>query len=307
MSDFHLCNQLINHMLNAADPISKSDLAKFLGVSAKVVKRLKDSINEEGLIITEYDGVGGGYFIENKSLFHREALSERDQQLLLNIKSIIEKDQSIINRKEYLIALEKVAKNKRSSEDVISSIVNGFPLAMPIEQLNRYYNQLLFAIENTRKISIEYHKPNSSKSDFYVVHPFELLKNNNAWYFNAIKDDDITQTRQFKLNRIVNITVLDQKYLKTKDYSSKGMTLKPVKVKLKISNSSFIDEVIIGKNPKIEYLNSKTILLETDLEGEYFTRGFILSLGSNCEVLEPDYLRVKIMEELQKTIDIYSR
>ena len=46
MSDYYLCNQLISHLLNAVDPISKADLANFLGVSAKVVKRLKESINE---------------------------------------------------------------------------------------------------------------------------------------------------------------------------------------------------------------------------------------------------------------------
>lgn len=307
MSDYSLCNQLINHLMNASDPVSKGDLANFLGVSAKVVKRLKESINEEGMVITEYDGVGGGYFIENKSLFHRVPLTEKDQQSLLNIKSIIEKDQSIINQKEYLKTLEKVAKNRKSTEDVISSVVNGFPLAMPKEQLTRYYDQLLFAIENTRKISIEYHKPNSNKNEFYTVHPFELLKNNNAWYFNSKKDDDITKTRQFKLNRIVSLTVLDQKYLKTKEYTSKGTSLKSIKVKLLIKNSSFVDEVIIGKNPKIEYIDSNTIILETELEGEYITRGFVLSLGSNCIVLEPQDLKKWVKEEIEKTIDLYNQ
>lgn len=306
MSDYHLCNQLINHLLNAADPISKGDLANFLGVSAKVVKRLKDSINEGGMIITEYDGVGGGYFIENKSLFHREPLTEKDQQSLLNIKSILEKDQSIINQKEYIKTLEKVVKNKKSTEDVISSVVNGFPLAMPKEQLIKYYDQLLFAIENTRKISIEYHKPNSSKNELYIVHPFELLKNNNAWYFNSKKDDDVTQTRKFKINRIVNLKVLDQKYLKTQDYTSKGASLTSIKVKLKIKNSSFIDEVIIGKNPKVEYLDSNTIILDTEIEGEYIVKGFILSLGANCEVLEPINLRREIKDEIQKSLSLYT-
>ena len=305
MSDYNLCNQLINHLLNASDPISKADLANFLGVSAKVVKRLKDAINEEGMIITEFNGVGGGYFIENKSLFHREPLSLKDQQSLLNIKSIIEKDQSIINQNEYIKTLEKIAKNKESSEDIISSVVNGFPLAMPKEQLTEYYERLSFAIENTRKVSIEYHKPNSSKNEFYVVHPFDLLKKNNAWYFNSKKDEDVSQGRQFKLNRIVRLEVLDEKYFKTKDYTSKGVTLKTIKVRLKIKDSSFVDEVIIGRNPKIEYLDPNTLILETELEGEYITKGFILSLGSNCEVLEPENLRNEIAEELQKALDVY--
>lgn len=306
MSDYYLCNQLINHLLNASDPISKRDLATFLGVSAKVVKRLKESINEDGMIITEYNGVGGGYFIENKSLYRREPLNAKDQQSLLNIKSILEKDKSIINQLEFIKTLEKVANNRESSTDIISSVVNGFPLAMPREKLTKYYDQLLFAIENTRKISIEYHKPNSNKNEFYIVHPFELLKNNNAWYFNSKKDDDTTQTRQFKLNRIVELRVLDQKYFKTKDYTSKGSTLKSIKIKLRIKNSSFIDEIIIGKNPKIEYIGSNTLILETELEGEYITKGFILSLGSNCEVIEPESLRKEIMEELQKTVDLYN-
>lgn len=307
MSDYFLCNQIINHLLNASDPISKRDLANFLGVSSKVVKRLKESINEEGMIITEYDGVGGGYFIENKSLFRREPLNAKDQQSLLSIKSIIEKDQSIINQKEYIKTLEKVANNKESTVDIISSVVNGFPLAMPKEQLTEYYDQLLVAIENCRKIIIEYHKPNTNKSESYIVHPFELLKNNNAWYFSAKKDEDITQTRQFKLNRIVTLKVLDEKYLKTKEYTTNGTSLKLTKVKLKIKNSSFIDEVIIGKCPRIEYIDSTTIILETELEGEYITKGFILSLGSKCEVLEPEDLKMEIMDELQRTMELYNR
>lgn len=305
MSDYQLYNQLINHLLNSADPIPKKKLANHLGVSSKTVKRLKDAINDENAIIEEYEGKYGGYYIANKNIFQRIPFTQKDYQTLLNIKSLMEKDTSIFNQQDCIRTLEKISKRSGASEDIISSVVNGFPLAMPKEQLATYYDQLLYAIENCFKAKMIYHKPNSDKNESYTVQPFELTKRNNAWYFNAVKDDNPDQKRNYKLNRIVNLEIMNEKFLKTLLHVTKGTSMPMYKVKLKIRDSGFVDEIIVGNNPKITYLDSKTLILETEMEGEYITKGFILSLGKNCEVLEPVSLRQEIIQELLVALDQY--
>ena len=67
MNDYYLYDQLINRLLNSYDPVSKRDMADYLNVKVKTVKRLKDNINEFGIIIDEISGVNGGYYISDYS------------------------------------------------------------------------------------------------------------------------------------------------------------------------------------------------------------------------------------------------
>ena len=44
MNDYYLYDQLINRLLNSYDPVSKRDMADYLNVKVKTVKRLKGKL-----------------------------------------------------------------------------------------------------------------------------------------------------------------------------------------------------------------------------------------------------------------------
>lgn len=305
MNDYYLYDQLINRLLNSSDPVSKRDIADYLNVKVKTVKRLKDNINEFGIIIDEISGVNGGYYISNRSIFKRSPLSKKDISVLENIRMIIQNDNSILNQNDCISVLDKLVRQTEPIDDIITSVSNGFPLKMPQEELLIYYNQLVFAIQNFQKCEMVYQKANSDSVESYIIDPFELVKRSSAWYVNCKKGQEKNDIRQFKLNRIIKLKVLNERFIKDSTYRYNSDSLKKIKMKLKIKNRSYVDELVIGKNPKITYIDKNTIILETEIEGEFIAYGFIHSLGQDCEVLEPSELRMRIKNDIEDALKLY--
>jgi predicted DNA-binding transcriptional regulator YafY len=67
--------------------------------------------------------------------------------------------------------------------------------------------------------------------------------------------------------------------------------------------SQIVREKIWSDNQVITDIpNEKAILFEANLQGEIEIISWILSMGSDVEVMEPSDLRIKIREKLEKMI-----
>lgn len=122
MSKFSNILKMIKLLEGAEEPIKRKEIAEYLGVSERMVRKYVDDIKEANLGIISTPGKNGGYkiiFQEQKS--QEQKSQEQKIKLTLDeyilIKSLLEQ-----NRKEVNKQLEKVLDNEYEDKKDYSPI-----------------------------------------------------------------------------------------------------------------------------------------------------------------------------------------
>ena len=69
--------------------------------------------------------------------------------------------------------------------------------------------------------------------------------------------------------------------------------------------NSIMAERVYGKTQHIEEIDSKHIIFDCDMQNKDMILTFVLSLGSNCKVLEPDWLLDNTKKALWEMMERY--
>jgi len=109
------------------------------------------------------------------------------------------------------------------------------------------------------------------------------------------------------------VQFLDQKFEKKKDFNLEKMITPgygfindewiTVKLKIDFPKSYRIREKIIVENQHIELLDDKSIIFTADMISKQEIIAWILSLGSDVEIIKPISLKDEIRKELKKMIN----
>ncbi len=203
------------------------------------------------------------------------------------------------------ITLEKDTHKYLSLDD--TSLVRNF----------QYFDIVLKAIKDRKEISFEhssfYHTDRKAPKA-YVFKPYLLKEYQNRWYVVGETDAGF---RVFGLDRISDLLVSDIKFKnKTEEASEKLLHT----VGLNFSDHEPTRMVLRFQANQKPYLESLKLHhsqeeLTDGLEGFYTIKLFVsynfelkqqlLKYGSLVEVLEPDFVRAEIKEELEKAFKMY--
>jgi predicted DNA-binding transcriptional regulator YafY len=185
------------------------------------------------------------------------------------------------------------------------------------------------AIESNKKISFKYTEYNIEKKlvlknngDNYIFNPYGMACNNDFYYLigNIDKYENIAH---FRIDRIKDISILDEKRKPVEKTTGDRTVLKPlahiskafnmyagekVQVELKFHNGCI--------NSVIDRFGTSISILRID--EEYFKIGFdafdgwglifwILQFADGCEVLRPIWLREEITRTVESMVEIYKK
>jgi predicted DNA-binding transcriptional regulator YafY len=202
------------------------------------------------------------------------------------------------------------------SRDVIiddNLIVNRFPLAMPQKELEKRYLTIQSCIANKTVLDIEYISLDNQSSN-REIHPYKLYMYNNAWFVLAF-DETVKKIRYFKINRIEKLAVQQRKFNVLRSYNESdyldeyGMKQNgewyQIKLKLTGNYAMLVKERIYGKDQKVEVIDEKTTVLSCKMQNKESILVFVLGFGAHCEVLEPDWLKEKLIETIDKLYEKY--
>lgn len=174
------------------------------------------------------------------------------------------------------------------------------------------------AIEDKRYITFEYGKYHLDKKMYptgksYKVVPQEIYYFDNRYYLIALKEGE---SRHFRIDRILGVCIgeyhcqtscLDLTRYDLINFDMFGAS-EIEEVQLKVHNS-LLDSAIerFGKavNIKSEFANSEYFILTEELG---ITRGlvrWILKQGSSIQVIYPQKLKDKVIEEISKMAKLY--
>ncbi len=277
--------------------VTAPELADKFEVSVRTIYRDIDWISNAGIPIYATRGKGGGIEIDSNFVINNAMLTPNEKEQILlalnSTKNINELEQSDLIKK-----LSVIFDVKNSNWIEVDSTNWNYQ-----DEYQELFEDIKFAIINKRFMSFEYY---SNKLEYTKrkIKPIRLVFKAWSWYvygFCDLRND----FRFFKLSRMKNSVVSDDIY--EDDYSNLVIKKefnqqKTVHVKLKFNKNQanrvydeFYDKVI-----EKEWF----LFVELDLPRDYLY-SYILSFGSDVEVLEPEEVRAELKNILDKMIRKY--
>ena len=304
MSKTSLSIQMLE-ILYSRGVVGISELARLLETNPRNIPEYKKELEKAGYIIDTIPGRYGGYVLNKKYIFPAAKLSESEKSGLMQGFEYLLSRNDFMRKDDYSKAMAKISSALMatdSADDIL--VANRFPLAMPEREIEERYVAISHCISNKTTIEIEYLSL-SNEASKRVLHPYKLFMYNNAWFVVGF-DEKSNDFRYFKLNRIQSFKLLNKPFRVKLTYNERdfidefGMKQNgewyPIKLKITGKYAMLVKERIYGKNQTVEPVDKDTTILSVEMQNKEDILSFILGFGTNCEVLEPEWLR----EEMKK-------
>ena len=291
-----------------------NELAEELEVTERQIQKYKADLEQAGIFITSKQGKYGGYELDRENRIDNIGLVPDDISILESINEQL-KYSNDIYKNEFNEILTKVKAIKR--EDNNENNMDYFSIQ---PQCNYDYyeekqkcNDIRFAYITKRKMKINYCSLNSGYSD-RVIHPYGLYNYKSDRYMVAFCENR-KKIIDFKVCRIKDYKILDENYnvdksFNWKDYSKNSIGIykdSEVKIilKVKFPFSVIIKEKVWVDNQEIVEHDDRSITFKANMRGYTEIKSWILSMGSNVEVIEPKNLREDIINEIENIKKLY--
>lgn len=280
-----------------------SELAERLETKARNVIAYRDEIEKAGYSVIGVPGRYGGYKIIKKDMFPCLKLTENERNALSAGAGYLKARNDFPQKSEYESAMEKVfCSEDNEVEPFNPTVIPRFPLAMSESDLKERYDVMENAVKKRYKVRIKY-RSNDNIVRERTVQPYKLYMYNNGWFVLAFCET-AEKFRYFKLNRIIEFTALKEKFRRSIAYNEKdwldsfGMTNNgdwyDVKLKFTGKYAMVVQDYLYGKNQITECVDDNTTVLTLQMQYKDTIVGFVLSFGTFCEVLEPEWLKREV-------------
>ena len=220
----------------------------------------------------------------------------------IKYQKVIDKlDHSLVARIEKAIETEQRIYNILPSED--------------IEQYEDNFERLEIAREERQVVRVLYRSPKNKKAKLHLLQPYGLFFRGSDWRLLAKSDVSEEKYLQFKVLRFREVTFTESKFELPTDFDldqevkkmwqSYGGDATVVKIRITASHAFMVEEKLRHPSQKIiNRLDDGSVVVQYRVPKDEFM-WWILSLGSNVEVLEPEELQSEILHEIQEIFGIY--
>lgn len=295
MSDSRLFKILYYLLKNGTTTVK--ELAEIFEVSTRTIHRDIDSLSSAGIPICTSRGRHGGVYIMNNFILDKSVFSAEEKNQILTAIN----DFSFILDEDTNDLLNKLsAIFNTNARNWIEVDLSNWRYNKPSQDI---FNSIKFAILDKKIISFEYYS--KGNSTYRKIAPIKLLFKSYNWYiygFCLFRND----YRLFKLSRINHLEVLEDKFERCDETSSivdnafYNQNLVPVKLMFDKSISYRVFDEFDKSEIEID---DEYLIVNTNLPSNDYLFSYLLSFGSNVELLEPYDLR----EEFKKVIKEISK
>lgn len=298
-------------LLSSGRKYSKKEIAEYLDTNDRNIYELKKEIEDAGYLFEDLKGRYGGYALSREGLMCIPRYSEDEEKAVIDLANRINLDSEVINQKitnEVLNKMTALLKMQKADNHIY---VSNERKVIDKNQLDQNYNILKNAIKNNNKIRCEY--SSYSRTRERILNPYDLALINGKWYAVCFDvEDQLFKT--LKINRFSNVSILESKFWIDPSYKLSNFVDNnglvnigdDVRLTLKISGAYMKDlmENNIGSDVHIENYGS-FIIYHAIMRGEYKIKHFVMSMGQDCIVVEPEALKLEIMNEIKTMLAIY--
>ncbi len=278
--------------------VTASELAGKFEVSIRTIYRDIDWISSVGIPIYTAQGKGGGIKIDNNFVLSKSLLSDNEkEQIMIALNGI--KNTNELYKNNLVSKLSALFKMKNE---------NWIEMDFTNWQSNKSYKKIFYKIKSAiieKKIITFQYFNNNYQETKREIKPIRLIFKGQDWYLYAFCNLR-NNFRFFKLSRIKNLETSEIRY--DDDFSNividKEITPeKTVHLKLKFDKKQAF-RVYDELDCEIKKDENNNLYAEIDISKNYLLY-YILSFGDGVEVLEPEEVRTKIKEILNKMLRKY--
>lgn len=286
--------------------LSREELASILETNPRNILVYRNFLEQCGYKIITHKGKNGGYSLDSKYYLPTFSLDENEQSAINNALKYFMMHQDFIQLTSFESAINKIRLGASELDLEKSDKFQSFSKPKLSKKITDYYLMIKKAIKDRSIIKLKYQSLSTLEIKIFELDPYELFNYENNYYLCA-KDRKDKKFKHFKLSeiRIKSFEVLNQTYFYDDDFDLNKylgeksiFNNKVIKIKLLLKNQAciYVNEYEIGKNSAIKWLDKNTCYFITEIEESAQLLNWILSLGQNCQILEPKELVLKVKD-----------
>ena len=291
----------IIYLLLEKKQMTAKKLAEHFEVSVRTIYRDVETLSSAGIPIYMSKGKGGGISLLPDFVLNKTVITESERADILSSLRAVQ----AVSLSEAGTALDKLGSLFGNEDSNWIEVDFGF--WGDGEKEAGIFEILKKAIFDKHVVEFQYAAAGSERK-LRRVEPLKLVFKGSNWYLYAYCRER-EDYRFFKLKRMQDIIVAEEAFrrhvpkrvLKKENAYDKQQK---VWVTLKLSKEAFYRAM--DDFPEYEVLEDGSVLVSGEfIQGEWLV-DMLLGLGEHCEVVEPQWLREKAKERLQRMVELYA-
>ena len=315
---------------------SIQDIAAHFGISVRTAYRFLDRLQAEGYPLTNEEGRSGReklwtmldihsdkygnalpsseFSYEERILLHYiMAEMKKSEDILPSFKSVRNKLATMLSQKSVAFPSLDYSRNISRKLFPIESISSISKIAP--KETQRIVKQILKAINGKRRISMTYHVPNKAAAlKVENITPIFAFFYDGGMYLQTLLEDGSLRT--YAIERIETVSVLNDTIALKPDFDPSILLTDPfgpfigkerieAKVWIATEQVQYVKERKWPENVTIRDNEDGSAIFEVSTYGEREFVNWILSMRTQAEMLEPEWLRNKISTILDQAATLY--
>ncbi len=311
-------------LLQVHHRMTARELAKRLEVSERTIYRDMEALSASGIPVYAERGTGGGCVLLEEYRTNLTGLNEAEiQTLFLTRPARLLADLGLHQASEaalikLLAALPSLS--RRDAEYARQRIYVDATGWRHSEEAVPCLPLLQEAIWQDRKLHFTYQRGDNSTVE-RVVDPLGLVAKGSIWYLVAAVEGEARTYRTYRISRISEALIVDQPCIRPQDFDLAAhweQSSANFKANLPSYEATIrVDPAILsrirygGRYARIEHEESPDvegwIQLSMQFEVEHNACEYILSFGTQIEVVEPPELRQKVINAAKDIVAFYEK
>lgn len=309
------CIKMLKLLYDRKGIVSRKELAEYLDTNIRNISEYKSELEAAGYVIDSIPGAYGGYKLDIHSLLPVPMIEDEEYQALYEARKYlsVHDDFPLMSSFENaMMSLNCVLyQNDTSHSEYLQSVMSN-----DNQRISSYIKQIDEAIRNNNEIIFMYKTVNGS--NFYEVHlqPYAYFYKDTKYYVNGY----VTNTKKkayhnYVINeeRMKDLQVTSKRFSKDEfyklsDYVGKSSVYKGEEIHLVLKVNKeiayYVKERINGYNYSVEEFEDY-VIVRTTFDSAFICDSYVLSLGSNVEVLEPEDVRERIHSKIEGMLSLY--
>lgn len=268
-------------------------LAEQLEVSVRTIYRDIDALSNAGIPIYAESGRNGGICLLEDFVLDKAIFSDAEKETILtalqNLSAIGSSDNDVLNKLSALFHMQ--------AESWFEIDFSRWG-SVPQEKLK--FETLKNAVIYHKVVQIIYVGTNGSQTQ-RRIQPLKMLCKSGAWYVKAycMEKEDF---RIFKISRMVEITSLEETFLPMafpKEHGIRELDLRDIVLRFSPDAAYRVYDEFDAS--QIEEQENGDLIVTSKMPEDMWLTGWLLSFGTQVEIIKPQYLR-KVLAEWAKQI-----
>lgn len=290
--------QIVYYLLDKGQATAPELAARF-EVSVRTIYRDIDSLSGAGIPIYAEAGRNGGIRLMSDFVLDHTVLSEEEKQEILAALQSINITRNIGESKtlQKLSAIFQLRSENWLEVDFSRWGNHGFD--------KEKFELLKMAVIRRRHVRICYAGSDGTVSE-RTVQPYRLVYKSKAWYLKAFCTEK-QEMRTFKLNRILELALLEETFVRRSflaepDDSEEDYPLITLRFPKEMAYRVY-DEF---DSAQIQRQENGDLLASARMPEGAWLISFLLSFGTQVEIISPAYLRDEIARQAKKIVEKYN-